>query len=163
MPFIISREEALHQIGLTIRENDCLVCSVLKTEANYVFHKGDHVTIVLSKYPRTWGQTMVLLNTHKTSITEVSAIEWEELMQGVRKAALMIESTLKPKRCYIASLGATENLPNTCPHLHFNILPIYNEEDKPSTIFTWQDGVYSGTDPEWENLYKELKWAFDAV
>jgi diadenosine tetraphosphate (Ap4A) HIT family hydrolase len=163
MPFVIPREEALHQISLTVPPGDCLVCSVLKTEANYAFYKDEQVTVVLSRYPRTWGQTMVLLNAHKTSVTQVSALEWEALMQAVRKAALTIETVLKPKRCYIASLGATQNLPNTCPHIHFNVLPIYNDEDKPSTIFSWQDGVYSGTEPEWKKLHEELKHVFDSM
>ena len=98
-----------------------------------------------------------MLNNHKTSISEITTEEWNELSQNVRKVTIQIEKKLKPKRCYISSLGATQNLPNTCPHVHFNVIPIYNEDDKPSEIFTWQNGIYEATNDEWNELHESLK------
>lgn len=117
--------------------------------------------VVLSEYPRTWGQTMVVLNTHKTAVSDTTGDEWRELMENVRSAAMILENVLKPLRCYVSSLGATENLPNTCPHLHFNVLPIYNTDDRPSEIFTWKNGVYAAEQKEWDELVTELnrEWA----
>ena len=156
MPYLISRQEALDKISLKLKQNECLVCSILKQGSKYVLNKGKYTTTVLSEYPRTWGQTMILLNEHKTSVSELTGEEWDELSQQTRKTAVTIEKVLKPLRCYISSLGATENLPNTCPHVHFNILPIYNAQDKPSDIFSWSGGVYAADSVEWEELYLKL-------
>jgi diadenosine tetraphosphate (Ap4A) HIT family hydrolase len=157
MPYIIPRHEALDSINSTLIKGECLACSILKSKTKYILNCGMYTTVVLSKYPRTWGQIMIILNTHKTSITETTNEEWQELTDFIKKTTFAIEKTLKPLRCYISSLGATENLPNTCPHLHFNIIPIYNSKDKPENIFTWRNGVYNATEMEWENLIGQLE------
>lgn len=157
MPNIISRQQAMDEITSSLKPGECLACYLLGSNHNYVVHQGELSTVLLSRYPRTWGQTMILLNNHKTSISEISSEEWQELTDYVRKASICLETVLKPLRCYIASLGATKNLPYTCPHLHFNVLPVYNAEDKPSDIFTWQHGVYAAEEWEWKNLLVTLK------
>jgi diadenosine tetraphosphate (Ap4A) HIT family hydrolase len=157
MPHIISRQQAIDKISNTLKQGECVVCSILKSNSKYVLHKGRYTTILLSEYPRTWGQTMILLNTHKTAVSETTQEEWDELTANVRKSTIILEKVLKPLRCYISSLGASENLPNTCPHLHFNVLPIYSSDDKPSDIFTWRDGLYAAEEWEWANLIDKLK------
>jgi len=156
MPYIISREQALKTITESLMEGECLACWILKSKSNYTLKIGEHTTTVLSKYPRTWGQTMILLNSHKEKISEISNEEWQELMIEVKNVTTKIEKTLKPLRCYVSSLGSTENLPNTCPHIHFNLIPIYNIQDKPSDIFTWENGVYNASVAEWEDLFNHL-------
>lgn len=155
---MISRQEALEKINNTLKKGECLVCHILDSNSKYVLNKGKYTTTVLSEYPRTWGQTMVLLNSHKTTISEITKEEWEELTENTRAAAVVLESVLKPLRCYIASLGSTENLPNTCPHIHFNVIPIYNSSDTPSGIFTWEQGVVSAEKEEWIELFNKLKY-----
>jgi diadenosine tetraphosphate (Ap4A) HIT family hydrolase len=156
MTKIISREKAFEEINKVLPKDECLVCWLHKN-AEYVLDKGKFSTTILSKYPRNWGHTMVLLNSHKTSISEITKEEWSELLEQTRIAAAAIEKKLTPLRCYIASLGATENLPNTCPHIHFNIIPIYNVNDKPATVLTWEHGVVTGDEKEWEELFNQLK------
>jgi diadenosine tetraphosphate (Ap4A) HIT family hydrolase len=161
MPYVISRQQAISEINKLIKPGKCLVCALLGCEETHTIHAGKLTTVVLSGYPRTWGQTMVLLNAHKTVVSEITNEEWQELTDNVRRTAVILETVLKPLRCYIASLGATENLPNTCPHLHFNVLPIYSSADKPSDIFTWQQGVYAAEKMEWIHLLDTLKLAWE--
>lgn len=156
MPYLIPRQQAIDEINSTLEKGDCLVCHILETENNFILDRGKYTTTVLSKYPRTWGQTMILLNEHKTAVAELTKEEWEELTEKSRVFAIRIERDLKPLRCYISSLGAAENLPNTCPHIHFNIIPVYNSGDKPSEIYTWEKGVYAGSEDEWKELLKKL-------
>jgi diadenosine tetraphosphate (Ap4A) HIT family hydrolase len=161
MPHIISRKKAVDKITGSIKPGECLVCRILKSDLKYAIHKGKYTTTVLSEYPRTWGQTMIVLNAHKVAISEITKEEWTEISENTRKTALVIENVLKPLRCYISSLGATENLINTCPHIHFNVLPIYNIQDKPSEIFTWKNGVFQGEESEWKKLWSELDLNFN--
>ncbi len=157
MPYIIERQEAIDRINGDLEPGECLACWILRSGPKHVLHKGLHTVVALSEYPRTWGQTMIVLNTHKTTVSDTTGDEWRELMENVRSAAVVLEKFLKPLRCYVSSLGATKNLPNTCPHLHFNVLPIYNADDRPSDLFTWKNGVYGADEREWDNLRTGLK------
>ncbi|TND09247.1 MAG: hypothetical protein FD123_1650 [Bacteroidetes bacterium] len=58
---------------------------------------------------------------------------------------------------YVSALGSTQPLLQTCPHLHVNVLPVYDEQIKPPAVFTWDAGVYAGTPAEWEELVLLLK------
>ena len=157
MPTIISRQQALDKINGTLKKDECLVCNILNSNSKYVLNKGKYTTTVLSEYPRTWGQTMTLLNSHVTSVSEITKEEWSELTENTRIMAVILETVLKPLRCYVASLGSVDNLPNTCPHIHFNVIPIYNTADKPSGIFTWEQGVVSADEKEWKELFEKLR------
>ena len=155
MPYIIPRQQAIDKINSALKQGECLACW-LNSNSKYVLFKGKYTTIVLSEYPRTWGQTMVLLNKHTVSITEITKEEWDELTENTRKVAVILEQVLQPLRCYVASLGALENLPNTCPHIHFNVIPIYNAEQKPTDIFSWEQGVVAAGEEEWKELFNRL-------
>lgn len=152
MPRLISREEAVKSIGHSIPSGECLVCWIQINQSKNLLYKGNWSSVILSAYPRTWGQTMIVLHEHKTTFGELSIEEWSEMSFLLKKSTVGLENVLKPLRCYVASLGSVENLTNTCPHLHFNILPIYSQVDKPSDIFTWKNGLYQATDAEWEEL-----------
>lgn len=159
MPHIISRQEAIRKIKKEIPKGSCLVCTILKKPHEFILYKGKHTAILLSAYPRCWGQVMVIVNRHITSFSKLKESEWKELMHGVQLSTKAVEKVLKPVRCYVAATGAYKNMIMTSPHLHFNIIPVYDKTSKPSEIFTWEQGIYSGTNKEWNDLYKKLKKA----
>ncbi len=160
MPQLITRQEAISKIEKEIPRGECLACHILKEQTKHILKKGKYTTTLLSEYPRCWGQVIVIANRHITSFTELKPEEWNELSQHILSATTAIEKALTPLRCYVAATGAHENMVSTTPHLHFNIVPIYNKTDKPATIFTWGKGLYSGTNEEWAALYKNLKTAW---
>jgi diadenosine tetraphosphate (Ap4A) HIT family hydrolase len=157
MPRLISRQEAISRLEKEIPHGDCVICNLIARKHKYILHKGKHTTVLLSEYPRCWGQVMVILNRHAVSFSKIKSEEWTELSANVQKATVCVESVLKPLRCYVAATGSSENLLMTSPHIHFNIIPVYHKNDKPSTIFTWEQGVYSGTGTEFEGLLEDLK------
>ncbi|HTB06447.1 MAG TPA: HIT domain-containing protein, partial [Bacteroidia bacterium] len=131
MPELISRQQAIAKLEKEIPPGECLLCHIGK-EHNYILHKGKYSTVLLSEYPRCWGQIMVMINRHVISFTELKTDEWTELLTNVQKATLCAEAVLKPFRCYVAATGSADNLLMTTPHIHFNIIPVYNKQDKPS-------------------------------
>ncbi len=161
MPYVISREEALLQIEKQIPRGECLICHLVEKREEFILHKGIYTTVVLSLYPRTWGQIMVMSDKHITSFNELDTAAWSEMTELLLKATKAAESVLRPLRCYVAATGSLSNYPMTSPHLHFNIIPIYAESDKPSTIFTWEQGISAGSESEWEELYRSLKGEFE--
>lgn len=157
MPYLIPRQQAIDKINLEKNPNDCLICWLVNTRTNYIIEKSKNITVLLSEYPRTWGQIMVLLNQHLTSFNQLSKEQWSEFSEKLLLATQINEKVLNPLRCYVASTGASDNLPMTCPHIHFNVIPVYNEDDRPSNIFTWKNGLYAAEKDEWEELFNEIK------
>ena len=163
MPQLISREKAIAQIEKQIKPGECLACALLSQQKNPVIHSGKFTTVLLTLFPRNWGQVMILLNSHKLSFSELTDEEWAELNKNLRKAAMAVEKTLNPLRVFVAGTGSVKNHLITCPHLHFNIVPVYNAEEKSSEIFTWENGVYEGTETEWKELHQKLRAAFSST
>jgi diadenosine tetraphosphate (Ap4A) HIT family hydrolase len=156
MPNHITREEAVSKLEKEISPGECLLCNLVKKHS-YILHKGQHTTVLLSEYPRCWGQIMVIVNRHAISFTELQNDEWNELLTNIQKATFCAEAILKPFRCYVAATGSSDNLLMTSPHIHFNVIPVDSKEEKPSTVFTWEHGLYTGTEKEFIDLLGQLK------
>jgi hypothetical protein len=46
-------------------------------------------------------------------------------------------------------------------HLHLHVIPVHDPEDRPASVFSWQEGVYVAERDEWIALrdrYREA-WA----
>lgn len=156
MPTLIRKEAALRSASFGREPNDCLICNI-NARNKYVITEDEHCIVLLSEFPRFWGHVLVCLKKHKEQHSELTAAENAALFGHAHELAKTIEKTLKPSRCYIASLGAEQNLVNTCPHIHINVIPVYDKELKPSAVFTWENGVYTGTETEWNQLQNTLK------
>ncbi len=162
MPALVPKSIALNdleQIGFTTET--CLMCRLVK-DNNLVIFDDEHTVVFLSAYPRFWGHAIVSLKRHVHYFSDLNEEEYRSLFENARKVAIAIENTLKPLRTYIASIGATENKINTCPHIHVNVIPIYDKDIKPSQVFTWENGVYTGTEIEWEQLKTNFQNAMNA-
>lgn len=160
MPHLITRQEAINTLEKEIAKGECIACRLVNSQGKYLLHKGARITVLLSEYPRCWGQVMVIANRHITSFGELETEEWNEMSLYLHAATRTIEQVLKPLRCYVAATGAADNQLMTTPHLHFNIIPVYHKTDKPATIFTWEHGLYAGTEAEWKELSENLHKAW---
>lgn len=134
----------------------CWVCNLIEQHA-YELWEDQYCKVVLSEFPRFWGHILVVLKEHQTAYSELSQAQWGSLSANSWKAARLLEDKLNPVRCYIAGLGTERSdLVMSSPHLHFNIIPIPEKDLKPSEILTWENGIYSGSELEWEQLKSEL-------
>lgn len=125
----------------------------------WTLHDGEHVQVVLSRYPRNWGQAIVLLRRHVTCFAELDPSEWAEATEAAHRTAVRMEEVLKPIRCFVSCLGtARTDLPMSSPHMHLHVDPVYDADDRPRTIFTMQFGVMAGEPDEWEALRASLAW-----
>lgn len=153
MPHLISKDEAMASLPTG---SACFLCEMLESTDN--IFSDDQVSVVLSRYPRFWGQVMVVLNRHITDFRTITDHEWIAMNVHALKAARILEEVLDPVRCHIASIGTERaDLPMTSPHLHINVLPIPEEDLRPSEIYTWTHGVYAGTEEEWEALHTAIR------
>ncbi|MBI3510755.1 MAG: HIT family protein [Bacteroidetes bacterium] len=157
MPHFISKEEALSRLQMENSNRSCLLCELLKTKSEFTVAEDEETIVFLSRYPRFWGQIIVAAKIHSEKFSELKDKTWKNMNEHALKAARILEKKFSPARCYIASVGSEQNLPMTCPHIHFNIIPVMNLNLKPSEVFTWSNGLFDGTEEEWSNLFSLLK------
>ena len=159
MPVLISRERALQKLAEE-PEHNCFLCRLSARDNPLGIFVNDEVAVVLSAYPRFWGQLMIIPVLHFENYTELPAETWTQMNHLAHVAARVLETILKPARCYIASTGAPQQLPMTGPHIHINVLPVNDPTLKPTDVFTWSHGVYEGSSQEWSALRETLKAAW---
>lgn len=143
------------------RPGTCLACAILSGGAGVVYplHQGRHGVVILNRYPRAWGQVMVLLREHVTSFGQLDPEAWRELADLSRIAAVRVEQALDPLRVFVSSLGThRDDLPMTTPHLHVHVDPIYDPEDRPRTVYTSTRGLLQADPGDWRALQERLRW-----
>ncbi len=158
MPTLISRAEALDRIRVERGEAPCLMCAIVERKAGAVavLHEDAEHLVSLPAYVRRWGQILVTPKAHVTSYVEVDTASWGRANALALHAARVVERVRRPRRIYLASTGSSAGeLVNCSVHLHIHVIPLYEPDDKPTDVFSWQEGVYVAEPEEWEALRQE--------
>lgn len=155
MPTLISRSQALARIREEGGVPACLMCAIRDRrvgDVHAVLEDGE-VLVMLPRYVRRWGHLLVTPNAHVVSFAEVDPALWARTNALAHKAARVIEAVQRPRRVYVASTGSSAGeLTQSSEHLHVHVIPLYETDDKPSAIFSWQEGVYVAERDEWLRL-----------
>jgi diadenosine tetraphosphate (Ap4A) HIT family hydrolase len=157
MPTLISRDEALRRITRDAQTPACLMCAIVERKAGpvHVIHEDHELLVMLPGYVRRWGHVMVLPKPHVVDFDSVDPELWARTSRFAHQAARMVERVQRPRRCYLASTGSNSDigeLVQSSRHLHVHVIPIYESEDRPASVFSWSEGVYVGEDHEWAEL-----------
>jgi len=160
VPTLISRDEALARIHAEGGTPACLMCAIRdgRVGACHALHDDAGVFAFLPRYVRRWGQVTVMPHAHVRTYLEMDAEIWAETSRVAFRVARTIERVLKPKRVYVASTGSSagKDLVQTSEHLHVHVIPVYEPDDRPSDVFSWDEGVYVAQAEEWEALRRAL-------
>lgn len=160
MPTLISRAEALARIHAEGGTPSCLMCAIRdgRVGALHTIVDRDGVLAFVPRYVRRWGQLSVMPRAHVTSYGEVDAKVWAETSRMAFELARTVERLFKPRRVYLASTGSSagRDLVQTSEHLHVHVIPIYDPDDRPSDIFSWEGGVFVAEPDEWEALRRAV-------
>ena len=155
MPTLISREEALARIVAEGSRPPCLMCAILegRVGALHVVHEDPELVLMLPRYVRSWGHVLIVPRAHVTTFGDVTETLWGRIYGMAHRAAKMVEAVQSPRRVYVTSTGSsTVELVQSSRHMHVHVIPVHTEEDRPSAIFSWQEGVYVGEPHEWNDL-----------
>jgi diadenosine tetraphosphate (Ap4A) HIT family hydrolase len=118
---------------------------------------------VLDRLATRRGHVLVILRRHAESIAEMPWPEYAEVQRLAWEAARALERTLRPRRIFVAALGAASQLPMSFPHQHVHVLPLFDggESDRPSEVLTWRHGVWLYTPDEARELADSLRAGWD--
>lgn len=157
MPTLISRDEALRRISSDARSPACLMCAIAERKAGpvHVVHEDHEQLVMLPGYVRRWGHVMVMPKLHVTDYDAVCPELWARTSRLAHQAARMVERIQRPRRVYLAATGSNNDggeLTQSSRHLHIHVIPIYESEDRPASVFSWSEGVYVGEPSEWAEL-----------
>jgi histidine triad (HIT) family protein len=142
------------------------MCAVRDREVGdvHAVFEDDEVLVMLPRYVRRWGHVMVMPKAHVVSFSEVVPALWGRVNDLAHRAARMVERVKRPRRCYVASTGSSAGeLTQSSMHLHVHVVPLYEPDDKPSSIFSWREGVWVAERDEWEALRREYAAAWPAA
>ncbi len=163
MPQLISRDEALARIRAEGASPPCLMCAVRDRQVGptYAVYEDDEILVLLPRYVRRWGHVVVMPRAHVTTYTGVTPALWSRINADALHAAKMLERIKDPLRIYVTSTGSSAGeLTQTSMHLHVHVIPLYDRDDRPADVFSWQTGVFVADPDEWEALRDEYARAW---
>jgi len=163
MPQLITRDAALARIRAEGNSPPCLMCAVRDRQVGptYAVYEDDEILVLLPRYVRRWGHLVVMPRDHVTTYTGVAPALWTRINEDALRAARMLEAIRAPLRIYITSTGSSAGeLTQTSMHLHVHVIPLYDSDDRPADVFSWQTGVYVAEHDEWEALRLEYARAW---
>jgi diadenosine tetraphosphate (Ap4A) HIT family hydrolase len=169
LPRLIPYDEAVERIRAerTDGGDGCVVCALRDGRAGPRFEiaRGAATTTLVSRYARRFGHVLVLLDAHVTRLSDVPEGVWLEACAHAWRAARVLERELGALRCYTGSFGSSKGteLPLSSSHVHLHVIPIYDEDDRPSQVLTSANGLVVADDAEWRALHARLVAAWNAA
>lgn len=107
------------------KKKGCFFCNKLKegkNKKNLILYHGDHVFVVMNKYPYTNGHLMIVPKRHCLHVEELENKELKELFDLLKTSTKALKANLHPQGFNIGMNigkvgGAGED------HLHLHIVP----------------------------------------
>jgi diadenosine tetraphosphate (Ap4A) HIT family hydrolase len=158
----VSRDEALAEIGaLSVEPNaptPCGMCA-MSNDVTHVVDANEHAVTVVAPYAARPWHLVVVLRAHVEAIAEVPQGAWLALQTLAHRAARALEAERRPRRIYVAALGSAAPRAMSFPHVHVHVVPLDDggDADRPSAVFTWQDGVWVYDQTERDAIASRLR------
>lgn len=107
----------------------CIFCKIIDGEipAKKIF-ENDHAIAFLDISQVTEGHTLVIPKKHIKDLFELSADDAKEIFEVISVVANGIDKAYKPKGLNLIN-NNREFAGQTVFHLHFHLIPRYNEQD----------------------------------
>ena len=129
----------------------CIFCSIINNEIpSYKLYEDDDVLAFLDISQTTFGHTIVIPKKHVTNILECDDETYEKLMKVIKQLATKIYQKTNAKGINILH-NANEAAGQTVMHMHYHIIPRYDENDKLNIEFK------ENPDKNIEKAYELLK------
>ena len=104
----------------------CVFCKLLAQQDspdNLIVHRGEHVFVILNRYPYTSGHIMVVPNIHTDSFENLDDASLNELMKKTTSAMRIIRKLYQPQAFNLgANVGVAAGA-GIADHVHMHIVP----------------------------------------
>jgi len=165
---VVSKEAALarlaeHKHDLLAGRDGCVMCALAKGHAgSMLVAESAHGVVLLDRFACRRGHLMVVAKQH---VERASSLSWSvycDLQRLTFDATCVIDACFEPARVFTATLGAAVELPQTYPHFHVHVIPVYetDERARPARVLSWSEGVVIYDDAEAEEMCRNLRAAW---
>lgn len=107
------------------KKKGCFFCQKLKEKKNVknlILHQGEHVFVIMNKYPYTNGHLMIVPIRHCLDLEQLNQNELGELFNMLRISARVLKTSLHPHGFNIGiNIGKVGGAGED--HLHLHIVP----------------------------------------
>jgi len=105
---------------------DCIFCCAAKEhddEKNLIFYRGEHVFLILNRYPYTSGHVMCVPYDHQARLQDLTQAARYEMMDMVNRCIEVLQSLYHPDGFNVGlNLGEMAGA-GVADHLHTHIVP----------------------------------------
>ncbi len=123
------KPDRLKYVRKMIKPEGCVFCSALATgvgSESLLLHAGEHVIVVMNKYPYNPGHVLILPRRHVADLQDLSPEENSAVFAMVQTSVKILSEATKPAGFNIgANLGSTAGA-GIPEHLHVHIVPRWN-------------------------------------
>jgi diadenosine tetraphosphate (Ap4A) HIT family hydrolase len=164
----LEKEEALaclEQRRATLLGEGCAMCALAaRRDSAPPVHESEHGVVVLDRFASERAHLLVVARRHVDRATELPWRVYAELQKLAYEACHALEAAVRPRRVYVAALGAPTPLPMSFPHYHLHVIPIYEDDERarPARVLSWTSGVIVYDDDEAAALVSDLARAWPA-
>ena len=142
-------------------ENEsCVFCKLLAQQDspdNLIVHRGEHVFVILNRYPYTSGHIMIVPYSHTDSFENLDDTTLSELMQKTTTGMRIIRKLYQPQAFNLgANVGVAAGA-GIADHVHMHIVPRWNGD----TNFMTTLGKTRVLPEELEETYLKMKSEWD--
>lgn len=134
---------------------NCIYCNRDERIDNLMIEIGQMrvSTLFLFKEQTHKGRCVVALNEHQQEFFHLSQEKQDAYMRDVAQAAKAIESAFAPGKINYGAFG------DTMPHVHFHVVPKYENGAAWGKMFEMNPGETYLTDDEYQEVINKLKAA----
>jgi len=166
---VVEKAEALalletYRAGLSLGE--CLPCELVhsKPEGLNVVAEGEHGIVLLNRFAQRRGHLIVWAKRHVEHVHELDRSGYAGLQSLAYDACVALQQALAPTRVFSAVLGSTTPRPNSYPHLHVHVIPVYERDERarPARVLSWSEGIGVYDDAEAAALTQQLRASWPA-
>ena len=140
----------------------CIFCTAEEgsdDRENLVFYRGQHVFMILNRYPYTSGHVMCVPYAHQAQLQDLSEETRIELMACTTKTVTVLQQVYEPEGFNIGlNLGAVAGA-GVAEHLHIHIVPRWTGD----TSFMTAVGETRVLPESLDETYRRVKDAWEAV
>jgi len=119
--------EYIRSLDADLTDAGCFLCRYWdhpdEDSENHVVCRGEHVFVVMNRFPYTNGHLMVAIGEHRGEMTDLSEAALVEMTRAIRDSVAMLQSTIKAQGFnvgYNVGQCAGAGLPG---HLHAHVVP----------------------------------------
>jgi diadenosine tetraphosphate (Ap4A) HIT family hydrolase len=132
-------------------KSECKYCKKIVDVAEEIANLAAS-TLYLSKNQSYKGRCILAFNDHKSEPFQLTDAEWQAFTADMRRAALALSEAFKPAKINYGAVG------DTYPHLHFHLVPKYENGKSWNTMFDMQLSTERTiSDTEFEGTIEEIK------